>query len=158
MLPWGLATLVLVPVLPPPDEADPGDEEVPVVVVPVLLGVLVSVLASGLLVLVLLAGELLLLGWPLLEEVDDDGVLLLSLSLSLSLSFDVEEPDELEEDVSAYTIVVATEELTINATISRNNPKLTENSAIFLLAILCLCLPYYRFLAYYLKKSKCIQI
>ena len=67
MLPWGLATLVLVPVLPPPDEADPGDEEVPVVVVPVLLGVLVSVLASGLLVLVLLAGELLLLGWPLLE-------------------------------------------------------------------------------------------
>jgi hypothetical protein len=57
----------------------------------------------------------LLLGGLPLEEVDDDGVLLLSLSLSLSLSFEVEEVDGVEEDdVSAYTIVVATEPLTEN--------------------------------------------
>jgi hypothetical protein len=103
----------------------------------VLGGDITSELASGLLVLdgglpPLDGGGLLLLldGLPL--EGDDDGVLLLSLSLSLSLSFDVEEVDGVEDDgVSAYTIVVVTEPLTINTTIIRKNPKLSENSAFF---------------------------
>ena len=88
-----------------------------------------SELASGLLVLAgvlppLDGGGLLLLLDGLSLEGDDDGVLLLSLSLSLSLSFDVEEVDGVEDDdVSAYTIVVATEPLTINTPIIRKNPK-----------------------------------
>jgi hypothetical protein len=37
----------------------------------------------------------------------------------------------LPEDVSAYAILAAVAPLTINATITRKNPKPTENSAIF---------------------------
>ena len=126
LLPWEATLLLVLPVLPLPDEPGPDEEEVPAVVVPGLLGVLVSVLESGLLVLVPLV-----VGLSPLDE-GDDGVLALSLSLSLSLSFDVEEVDGVEEDVSACTIIAAVEPLTINATINRKNPRLTENSAVFL--------------------------
>jgi hypothetical protein len=122
------------PVLPLIDEPDPDDKEALGVVVAEFPVALVSVLASGLLLLVPLAGVLpplddeglvstslslseslvavLLLPSPL-EDVDDSGLLLLE-------GFEDDDDDELLPCCAACTIVIAPDPPAINEMISNN--------------------------------------